>query len=82
MPSSAREFASVAPDAIRPLPEEIGGLSGRYLRGVAHQGDRLLLVVDVPELLAHDVTPIDAAPDAAPDAVPNDSPDASAPATP
>jgi purine-binding chemotaxis protein CheW len=56
---SAREFASIALDAIRPLPEGIGGLSGRYLRGVAHHGERLLLIVDVSELLAHDVTPTD-----------------------
>lgn len=68
---SAREFASVPPDAIRPLPEGIGGLSGRYLRGVAHRGERLLLIVDVPELLAHDVTPTDPATPPAPlDAAP------------
>jgi purine-binding chemotaxis protein CheW len=70
---SAREFASVPPDAIRPLPEGIGGLSGRYLRGVAQKGDRLLLVVDVPELLALDAAATDsvlepAPPGAAPDA--------------
>jgi len=63
---SAREFASIAPDAIRPLPEGIGGLSGRYLRGVAQQDERLLLIVDVPELLAHDVTPTEPATDPAP----------------
>jgi purine-binding chemotaxis protein CheW len=51
----AREFASIPPDAIKPLPEGIGGLSGRYLRGIAQQGDRLMLVVDVAELLADDV---------------------------
>jgi purine-binding chemotaxis protein CheW len=48
----AREFASIAPEDVKPLPEGIGGLSGRYLRGVAHQGERLLLVVDITELLA------------------------------
>jgi purine-binding chemotaxis protein CheW len=58
---SAREFARIAADTIKPLPEGIGGLSGRYLRGVAQQGERLVLIVDVPELLAHDVTPIDPA---------------------
>ena len=40
--------------------------SGRYLRGVAQQGERLLLIVDVPELLAHDVTPTELATDPAP----------------
>lgn len=48
---SAREFANIAPDAIKPVPEGVGGMSGRYLRGIAQQGDRLLLVVDVRELL-------------------------------
>ena len=48
---SAREFASIAPDAIKPLPEGIGGTSGRYLRGIAQNGERLLLILDVRELL-------------------------------
>lgn len=73
---SAREFASIPEEAIRPLPEGIGGLSGRYLRGVAQHGDRLVLVVDVPELLALDVLPTDpdpavSSPDAAPDGASN-----------
>ena len=64
---SAREFASIPPDAIRPLPEGIGGMSGRYLRGVAQQGERLILVIDVGELLtgamvdAADVDPTETA---------------------
>jgi purine-binding chemotaxis protein CheW len=70
---SAREFASIAPDAVRPLPEGIGGTSGRYLRGVASQDERLILIVDVPELLAHDVTPIDVATAPAPLAVAPDA---------
>lgn len=66
---SAREFASIAPDDIKPLPEGIAGLSGRYLRGVAQKADRLVLVVDVAELLAGTTAetdpatePLDAAP--------------------
>lgn len=55
----AREFATIAPDSIKPLPEGLGGISGRYLRGVAHQQDRLLLVVDVAELLAGTIVPND-----------------------
>lgn len=51
---SAREFASIPPDTIKPLPEGIGGLSGRYLRGVAQKSERLLLIIDVAELLAGD----------------------------
>ena len=54
---SAREFASIPADGIKPLPEGIGGASRRYLRGVAQHGERLVLVVDVPELLALDVLP-------------------------
>ena len=64
---SAREFASIPPDAVRPLPEGIGGLSGRYLRGVAQHGDRLVLVVDVPELLALDAAATDSVLEPAPD---------------
>ena len=48
---SAREFATIPEEQIRPLPEGVAGLSGRYLRGVAQRGERLLLVIDVPELL-------------------------------
>lgn len=64
---SAREFARIAADEIRPLPEGVAGLSGRYLRGIAQKGERLLLVIDVPELLiteapADDSAPADALP--------------------
>lgn len=54
---SAREFASIPADTIKPLPEGVGGMTGRYLRGVAQKGDRLMLVVDVGELLAIDAVP-------------------------
>ena len=63
---SAREFASIPPDAIRPLPEGVGGTTGRYLRGVAQRGDRLVLVVDVPELLALDAAATDSVRERAP----------------
>ena len=62
----AREFASIPPDAVKPLPEGIGGLSGRYLCGIAQKGDRLLLIVDVAELLAGDAAAIEPAPPPAP----------------
>jgi purine-binding chemotaxis protein CheW len=52
---SAREFADIPESAVKPLPEGIGGLSGEYLRGVAQRGERLLLLVDVSQLLAHDL---------------------------
>ena len=59
---SAREFAMIAPESIKPLPEGIGGTSGRYLRGIAEQGERLLLIVDVHELLETDEQPTDTVP--------------------
>jgi purine-binding chemotaxis protein CheW len=59
---SAREFATIAPESIKPLPEGIGGTSGRYLRGIAEQGERLLLIVDVHELLETDEQPTDTVP--------------------
>ena len=64
---SAREFASVPPESIRPVPEGIGGMSGRYLRGIAQRGERLLLVVDVAELLEGDTSTAVHASAAAPD---------------
>ena len=59
---SAREFATIAPESIKPLPEGIGGTSGRYLRGIAQEGERLLLIVDVRELLETDEQPKDTVP--------------------
>ena len=59
---SAREFANVAPDDIKPLPEGVGDTSGRYLRGIAHKGERLLLIVDVRELLETGDQPTDTVP--------------------
>ena len=77
----AREFASIPPDAIKPLPEGIGGLSGRYLRGIAQKGDRLMLIVDAAELLADDATLTASGDTAAPaDGATSDSVSTAAPA--
>ena len=59
---SAREFASIQPDEILPLPDGLTELSGRYLRGIAHRGDRLVLVVDIRELLDINMNDTDSAP--------------------
>ena len=48
---NAREFAAISAEQIQPPPEGLADLSGQYLRGMAHLGDRLVLVLDVPELL-------------------------------
>ena len=67
---SAREFASIAPEAIEPLPEGIATTSGRYLRGVAHRDQRLMLILDVIELLADEQLTTDSAPTLAPSLAP------------
>ena len=48
---SAREFAPIDAQAIRPPHDAIGGLSGRYLEGIATLGDRIVLVLDLGEVL-------------------------------
>src|SRR5258705_7441559 len=48
----AREFRSIGPEAIQPPHEAIAGLSGKYLRGIANIGERLVLVLDVEEVLS------------------------------
>ena len=58
---SAREFAAIAPEAIQPPPEAVAGLSGHYLEGIAHLEDRLVLVLDIAQLLTFDVTRDDVA---------------------
>jgi len=48
---SAREFARIPADSIQPPPDGLADLSSRYLRGMAHLGERLVLILDVSELL-------------------------------
>ena len=48
---SAREFASIPEGAIQAPPDGLSEMTSRYLRGMAHIGDRLVLVLDVVELL-------------------------------
>ena len=50
----AREFASFDPALIQPPSSAIAGLSGRYLEGIANVGDRLILVLDLEEVLKID----------------------------
>jgi purine-binding chemotaxis protein CheW len=51
---SAREFVSIPPDSIHPLPDALSGMSGKYLQGISTLGDRLIMIVDVAELLKFD----------------------------
>jgi purine-binding chemotaxis protein CheW len=47
----SREFIRISETAIRPPQEAIGGLSGNYLEGVAALGARIVLVLNVRELV-------------------------------
>jgi purine-binding chemotaxis protein CheW len=57
---SAREFAPIDAQAIRPPHDAIGGLSGKYLEGIATLGDRIVLVLDVAEVLSFADAPVPA----------------------
>ncbi|MBA4016842.1 MAG: chemotaxis protein CheW [Pirellula sp.] len=48
---SAREFLTIPTAAIQPPPETVTGLSGKYLAGIAYVDERLLLILDVSEIL-------------------------------
>ena len=48
---SAREFISIAPDAIQAPPEGVVGLNGNYLKGVATPAGRVVLVLELKELI-------------------------------
>ena len=47
----SREFIRIGDAAIRPPQEAIGGLSGNYLEGVATLGQRIVLVLNVREIV-------------------------------
>jgi len=49
---SAREFMSIAADAIQPPPDSLAGISGKYLKGIVTVGDRVVLVIDLDELFS------------------------------
>jgi purine-binding chemotaxis protein CheW len=48
---SAREFLRIAETAIEPPPEAITGLSGKYLEGVATIRERIILVLNLDEVI-------------------------------
>lgn len=48
---TAREFLSIPQEAIQPPPEAISSDQDKYLMGIATVGDRLILILDVEELL-------------------------------
>ena len=48
---AAREFLAIPPSAIQPPPQALNGLSGRYVEGIANLSDRLILILDLREVL-------------------------------
>lgn len=48
---SCREFTALPASSIQPPPEAVTGLSGNYLEGIAMIGQRLVLILDVGEVL-------------------------------
>jgi purine-binding chemotaxis protein CheW len=48
---SAREFMRIPPEAVHPPSEGLNALSGKYLRGVATLGDRIILVLESDQIL-------------------------------
>ncbi len=50
---SAREFVTIPAGAIQPTPDGLAGTSGHYLSGIATVADKVILVLDVAEVLKH-----------------------------
>ena len=48
---TAREFANIAETSVQPPPDGLADITTKYLRGTAHLGERLVLVLDVQELI-------------------------------
>jgi chemotaxis signal transduction protein len=55
----AKEFVTIADASIHPPNEAIGNLSGSYLNGVATLGERVVLILDVRDVV--ESTPLAAA---------------------
>ena len=51
MADEAREFVGIPDEAVRPPGDAIVGLSGNYLEGVATLGDRIVLILDIREVV-------------------------------
>jgi purine-binding chemotaxis protein CheW len=47
----SREFVNIAAAAIHPPGQAIGGLSGNYLDGVTMLGDRMVLILDLQDIV-------------------------------
>jgi len=49
---SAREFIPIPDNAVRPPGTSLTGISGNYIAGVATIGDRIVLIVDLDDVIA------------------------------
>jgi purine-binding chemotaxis protein CheW len=49
---SAREFISIRQEAIQPPIDAISGLSGKYIEGIATLDDRIILILDLNEVIS------------------------------
>lgn len=58
---SAREFLKLPVGVIEPPPEAIRGLSGKYLEGIATINGRMILVLDLDEVINLDTAITDEA---------------------
>ena len=48
---SAREFISIPSSVIQPPNEAISGLKGKYLEAIATMGDRIILILNLDEVI-------------------------------
>ena len=61
---SAREFRTLPLDSIGPIEGTLTGINGKYLKAVAHVGERLVLILDLEVVL--DVSDVRPAPESQP----------------
>jgi purine-binding chemotaxis protein CheW len=48
---TAREFVAIPSSAIQPPGDAIAGLSGKYLEGIATVGERVILILNLDEVI-------------------------------
>jgi chemotaxis signal transduction protein len=53
----AREFITIPETAVQPPATSISGLSGNYIQGVATIGDRIVLILDVDDVIGREPIP-------------------------
>jgi purine-binding chemotaxis protein CheW len=54
---SAHEFVTIPAEAVQPPPESLSGTSGSYLAGIATVNDKVILIIDVAEVLNYTAGP-------------------------